>query len=220
MWIDILIAVDPQEVRSAILTLESVVLDCDIDCRLAVLMHGGPRKDFAELDELLSTNEMVELDDKGEEVKRIKSFTWTVAHERRPLNFNTKLAKVGKLKKNALAALVFAGFEMNDPKWFGKVQQTFLKDPRNMVTVVLPFVNGSLHPNRLPHNVDATGRMILGGLDFADILTFCVGGQENLSLDFRKGVRRLGGNRWSIESVRYEFMACPESLEPKAIPFG
>jgi len=200
--IDILIAVQPEQIRSAVITLKSVVLDCDVDCRLAVFMHGGTRKDFSDLDEFLAPSEVVD----GE---LGKEFEWSVAHERSLLSLHTKLEGVGQMKINNLAVLVEPGLAVNDPKWFGKMQQTFLKDPRNMLTIVLPFQNSTLHPNRALPDLQAKGPMIMGGVDFAAILGLCLSG--DVSRDFRYVTKGLGGNRWTIESVRHLFIPCLES---------
>lgn len=213
MQIDILIGVKPQEVREAILTLTSVVLDCDVECRLGVLMHGGTRMDFRELDEHLGPSEFRDEDD------RKKVFFFTVVHGRKTLSPNRILTLLGELKMNKMAALVWPGFAMNDEKWFGKVQQTFIKDPRNMLTIVRPFVNSSMHPFRLPHQIDLSGDMIMGGLDFPVILASCINGKANFGRDLQVITKKLGGNRWMLESVRHTFVECLDLLEPKANVF-
>ncbi len=130
MQIDILIAVEPEQIRSAVITLKSVVLDCDVDCRLAVLMHGGTRKDFSDLDEFLAPSEVIE-----NEIA--KEFEWSVSHERSLLSLHAKLEGVGQMKINNLAVLVEPGLAVNDPKWFGKMQQTFLKKLTSFFTNLL-----------------------------------------------------------------------------------
>lgn len=213
MQIDILIAVKPQEVREAIMTLTSVVLDCDVECRLAVLMHGGTRLDFEELDAHLGPAEF------WDERDRKKDFFFAVEHEQKSLPPNRMLTQLGQMKMNKMAALVWPGFAMNDEKWFGKVQQTFIKDPRNMLTIVRPFVNSSMHPSRLLPQTEVSGHMIMGGLDFPVILASCINGQANFDRDLRTITKKLGGNRWLIESVRHTFVECLDLSEPKANAF-
>ncbi len=213
MQIDILIAVKPQEVREAISTLTSVVLDCDVECRLAVLMHGGTRKNFEELDAHLAPAECWDEND------RKKDFFFEIEHERKTLSPNRLLTQLGEMKRNKLAALVWPGLAMNDPKWFGKVQQTFIKDPRNMLTMVRPFVNSSMHPMRLPSQIESDGHMIMGGLDFPVILASCINGQANFGRDLAMITKKLGGNRWLIESVRHLFIECLDQSESKANVF-
>lgn len=203
MQIDILIAVTPQEIAQAVSTLTSLIIDCDVPCRAAVLMHGGPRKDFAELDEFLAPSE-VEEDRPKESV--MHPFKWRVEHVQKKLPFNTRTARVGYMQTNKIAALVVPGFVTNDPKWFGKVQQTFIKDPRNMLSIVLPFINATLHPNRALPTDEFDGQMIIGGIDLQAILAGCLSGPGRFARDLRSMTKKLGGNRWLLESIRYDFV--------------
>jgi hypothetical protein len=215
MQIDILIEVQPHEVRSSIQTLMNLVLNTDVGCRLVVFMHGAARKTFAELDEFLVQGAVTDMNNVE------YPFSWTVAHDQRNLSFNAAHWRLAPLKKNSLAALVAPGTVVSDEKWFGKVQQTFLKDPRNMLTFVLPFTNSSLPPNKAFSTFEVEAPLIMGGIDFPTILESCVGGEANFAKDLQAATKRLGGNRWLINSVRHVTLPCqePEKSEPETTLF-
>lgn len=209
MEIDVLIVSTPQQARASVLTLGSVVLDCDVDCTVSVLMHGGTRADFADLDEFLATMEVFN----GNPDKPIKKqFRWRARHEKKAMSFGKGLELVSEMMTKPLAVLVQPGLIVNDPKWFGKMQQTFLKDPRNMITVADVFKNIHLPPRRMTNSAQIKSPLIMGGVDLPKICQHCLSGEENFARDLRFTTKQLGGNRWVLDSVRYTFLheSCQE----------
>lgn len=201
--LDLLIAVTPQETRAAVLTLGSLIEDGDLPCRAVVLMHAGPRANFVDLDDFLSTSEVIDSEN------TVKPFEWMIAHSQSALTFSESVQKLGSMKMNSHAVLVKPGLTVEDKKWFGKIQQTFIKDARNMLTVVLPFKNISLPPVRSLPQLQVKGPMIMGGPDLANIFESCTT-EANFARDLRFTSKALGGNRWTIESIRHVFNECQE----------
>lgn len=204
--LDILIPCEADQTEAAIATLKSFVTDTDVGVRLCVLMHGSARLHFKDLDHFLLSREVTD------ENERSKSFEFMVGHESKNMRRPVIYDRLAGMIKNKLAALTTPGIVLNDPKWFGKMQQTFLKDPRNMACFALPFTNVSLPPLRCLPNQPVHGDIILGMQDFRTILSSI---NNTLEEDLRRNVRALGGNRWSTTAVRY-IDACPERSEPQA----
>lgn len=224
MQIDILIGVGPDDSRSAILTLESLVLDCDVRCRLVVLMHGATRQNFVELDGFLASREAVEIEstEEGERVVRAETFDYSVIHAPQKLSFTGAINHLAPKMVNKLAVLVEPGLIMEDPKWFGKMQRPFTFDPHTMLVFAIPLTNTSIPPAKPLPRVAIRGPLIMGGMDFPEILAACVGGDEGFAEDLRKITKKRGGTRWIVNSIRYELMEdeCPEqSEEPQTAPF-
>ena len=225
MQIDIMIGVGPDDPQTAVVTLESIVLDCDVDCRLVVLMHGATRQNFIDLDEFLAARAAVETQDTSEgavEVRR-KAFDWHIIHVPQKLSFTGVISHLAAKMVCKLAVLVEPGLFMCDEKWFGKLQRPFTLDPHTMLTFAEGFTNSNTPPVKPLPRVPCSGPLIMGSLDFSEILASCVGGRKGFAEDLRKIVKKRGGTRWIVNSIRHEMMRdeCPDQLEDQqTVPFA
>lgn len=216
MQIDILIPVRPQEVRHAISTLVSLLENCDVDSRFCVMMHGGPRQAFVELDEFLKPCEH-RMDGKKEGDYVMLPFEWTVKHEQRGLSFSGARSHFPSMIKNRLSVLVDPGVTILDKQWFGKMQRPFLMDRTAMVVVMDEFLNSTMNPGRALVGVAVAGPMVMGSVDFQAIL------EENMAMSPREFgetllhmVRARGGHRWILNSI-WHTLSCPEQSEPQEV---
>jgi hypothetical protein len=209
--VDLLMAVAHDQVRDAILTLRGLILGCDVQCRVAVLMHGALRREFVELDEFLSSSEVLILG-RDDRVKKRCEFVWRAKHEAQRQTFHSQMKALASMKSNKLAVVAWPSIVVDDPRWFGKMQRPFTLDPQTMVVIAHCFDNSNNPPAKPKPKYPFVGPLIMGSVDFPAILNGCVSGETDMGKDIRDVVRRLGGQRWILSSVRFSFLqVCPES---------
>lgn len=217
MQVDVLMAVQPEQVRDAVVTLTSLVLDADVELRLAIHMHGASRQHFGELDRFVSAGEVHD-----QETDQTKKMAWRIHHTSKKLTFTGELNELADMMKNKLAVLAQPCFAIDDPKWFGKLQRPFTVDRHAMLAIVMPFGNISMPPTKPLPRIDAVGPLMMGGADLPAMLKGCLRGKENFALDLREWIKKAGGQRWMVESIRHVILEpqCPARLEEKtAAPF-
>ena len=114
----------------------------DVPFRVIAVIDGGTRADYADFESYLLGMEHTQ-----------------IIHSPKRVYLNQcVLLGIGALQRE-FAALVTPETLIDDPKWFGKMQQVFLKDPHAFVCYGMPNTkDANAPPSRLPQPLKVTMR--------------------------------------------------------------
>ncbi len=213
--LDVLMPVKVEEIPLAITetermasdgTIETIYLGAvprlemftDVPFRLIVCVDGGTHEDVALLRRYLpsATCEWALMQNVG-----VQGFGFTMAELTKHLHYE-------------FVAIVPARIWIDDPKWFGKMQVVFTKDPHCfMVAADVPnTLSSTVPPIKLDHKRHPKSDFLLT----RRAAMKNVGSFEG-SEDFSRQAHQLGGTRWVASGVRYEEANAREdvgALEP------
>jgi len=166
----------------------------DVPFRLVVCVDGGTQEDVAMLRTYLPGGkcEWVLLQNEG-----VQGPAHTMAE------------LVGAVR-NEFVAIVPARIWVDDPKWFGKMQVVFTKDPHCFLVAgdVPNTINATVPPFKLDHKTHPKSDFFLtrkAALQNMGMFT----GSEN----FSRQAHQLGGTRWVASGVRYRDAHAGEKVE-------
>jgi hypothetical protein len=191
LHIDILIPVPVANRDLAIEAIESVAGNTDIPSRYVVILDGGVRGDYAELEAFLAGF--------GQ--------PWKLLHNTQPVYLNQTLREGLEECTAKMTAIVAPQVRLTDPKWFGKAQMIFQRDPVVGIVDTSPNTSSStLHPVRRAHNNPASP-----GCGFAIVQTAFarktpVYGLADPVHQWSRTVMSQGGSAWAAPGIRYHIV--------------
>jgi len=159
----------------------------DIPTRIVVIADGGMRRDLSILESYLPS-----LDH------------WKLLHNEKPVQLNQSIREALEEINTKTFALVGPHVRIDDPKWFGKVQQIFSRDPICGIADMWPNTKSStLYPVKRAQNNPA-----LVGCRFAVVQTAFAKkvppfGDVDPVAHWSKLALTGGGSAWSVPGVRY-----------------
>jgi len=169
--------------------INNVLRDVDVPHRTVVCVDGGTQEDVALLRRYMPS--LAE---------------WALEQNEGVHGIPRTLSAMLQFARNQWIAVVPPHVWINDPKWFGKMQVVFTKDPHCMMVAadVPNTASSTMPPIKLDHKTHPVSpffltslnavRNVLGGgpLDEADYWR-----------EFSQRALALGGTRWVASSVRY-----------------
>jgi hypothetical protein len=186
--LDILVPVPICNVELAPDAIRAITRNTDVPCRVIVMIDGGVRKDFKELEEFLSESEQ----------------PWKLMHNHPAVGLNQTLREGLEECQTKLTAIMGPEVRLLDPQWFGKVQQVFHRDPICGIVDTWPNTKSStLHPVRRAHNNPTSE-----GCRFAVVQTAFARktppyGSSDPMTFWSRSCMANGGSAWAASGVRY-----------------
>jgi hypothetical protein len=169
--------------------IPSLVRDVDVPFRMSVVIDGGTRDDAALLQRYMPTLEDWQLD-QNDGVQGIpKTLTAMLTFARNPF-----------------IVVVPPNIWVRDPKWFGKMQVVFTKDPHCMMVAadVPETVSATMPPQRLDHKTHPSSPFFLTNNNGArNVLGAGPLLEKAYWREYSLRARDIGGTRWVASSVRY-----------------
>lgn len=169
--------------------LPNIVRDVDVPCRVYVVVDGGTREDVALLQRYMPT-----LAD------------WTLDQNEGVFGIPKTLTAMLSFARNQFVAVVPPSIWLDDPKWFGKMQVVFTKDPHcMMVAGDVPNTSSStMPPIKLDHKTHPVSPFFLTSLNAArNVLGVSPLSEVDYWREYSQRALALGGTRWVASSVRY-----------------
>ena len=169
-------------------TLRDIEEFTGVPFRLLVMVDGGMRDDFADLEAYLGGAD----------------YEWKIIHERQPIYYAKAMVELLAVAKAKIIAVIPPNVALKDPKWFGKMQLVFLRDPRAAVVYANQVDPCSLPPQRIfQHEHPGEPMLILQKymLDVIDIQGDEVDAGE-WSAQVSKQALAYGSTRWVAPGVR------------------
>ncbi len=190
--LDILMSVSVKNIPNAVTeigdeyegAIPSLAELTDVPARLVVCVDGGTSEDVELLRRYLPAS----------------SLEWVLMQNDGVLGYERTLAEMVKVCKNEFVAIVPASIWVDDPKWFGKMQVVFTKDPHCfMVAADAPnTVMASMPPFKLDHRQHPKSEFFLTRKAALQNVT-----QFSSCEDFSRKAQQMGGTRWMAGGVRY-----------------
>ena len=164
--------------------IPSIETNSDVPIRLIVCVDGGTREDVELLQRYLPTC----------------SCAWTLSQNMGVKGFAYTLSELARSARNEFVAIVPGNILVEDPKWFGKMQVVFTKDPHCfMVAADVPnTVMASMAPFKLDHRRHPKSEFFLT----RKAALQNVGSFEGVE-SFSRQALALGGTRWIAGGVRF-----------------
>ena len=156
----------------------------DVPFRLVVCVDGGTREDVEPLQTYLP----------GAKCE------WALMQNSGVMGFAYTVSELAKTCRNDWIAIVPAHIWVDDPKWFGKMQVVFTKDPHCFMCAadVPNTLSSTVPPFRLDHKRHSKSNFFLSRRAAMQNV-----GQFESSEDFSRQAHQLGGTRWVASGVRY-----------------
>lgn len=170
-------------------SLDRIVRFTDVPFRLIAIVDGGTRSDLAPLEAHL----------KG------CDFEWTLLHNKRHEYLNSCIRDASEQTRHKLVALIAPQVQIDDGKWFGKMQQVFLKDPICGIVDTIPNTLSSTAPpiRRQMHKGPEDGcRFVLLSQHF--LCRVPPMGKADPVAMWANSAMRGGGTAWLSSGVRYQ----------------
>lgn len=169
--------------------IPSLVRDVDVPFRMSVVIDGGTREDAAVLQRYMPT-----LDD------------WQLDQNNGVQGIPKTLTAMLHFSRNPFIAVIPPHIWLRDPKWFGKMQVVFTKDPHTMMVAadVPETVSATMPPQRLDHKTHPSSPFFLTNVNGArNVLGAGPLQEEDYWREYSLRARDIGGTRWVASSVRY-----------------
>lgn len=156
----------------------------DVPFRLVVCVDGGTREDVEPLQRYMPG----------------ASFEWALMQNTAVMGFAYTVGELAKTARNDWIAIVPAHIWVDDPKWFGKMQVVFTKDPHCFMCAadVPNTLSATVPPFRLDHKRHSKSDFFLSRRAAMQNV-----GQFEGSEDFSRQAHQLGGTRWVASGVRF-----------------
>lgn len=169
--------------------IPSLVRDTDVPFRIYAVVDGGTSEDVAVLRRYMPT-----LQD------------WALDQNTAVVGISDTLSRMLIAARNQFVAVVPPYIWVDDPKWFGKMQVVFTKDPHTMMVGadVPNTISSTMPPQKLDHKTHPVSPFFLSSLNAvrnalgADPLR-----GEDYWREYSRRALELGGTRWVASGVRY-----------------
>ena len=169
--------------------LPRLVADTDVPCRFCVVVDGGTREDVALLQRYMPT--LVD---------------WNLEQNSGVEGIPSTLSAMLTSARNQFIVVVPPHIYLDDPKWFGKMQVVFTKDPHCMIVGadVANTVDSNAHPVKLGYKIHPVSPMFLTTLNAVrNVLGAGPLREGDYWREFSQRAHGLGGTRWVASGVRH-----------------
>ena len=173
---DAVMPVSPSNADAASFAISKLREHTDVPFRMIVVLDGGLRTDYRMLEVVLAEGERK---------------SWTLLHEEKRVGFTACVATGLQCTETKTALVTSSTIAVDDPRWFGKMQQIFHKDPRALVVAARPLTNNrGFHPRR--ETPDFNSRFFLVKTAGDGIV---IGKKEPMEMVLESAIRH-GGTTW------------------------
>ncbi len=176
-------------------SLDRILQFTDVPFRVVAIVDGGTRSDLAPLEAYLNGVD----------------YEWELLHNSKPEYLNSCLKSAAERTRHKLVALVAPEVLIDDGKWFGKMQQVFLKDPICGIVDTLPnTLSATVHPIRrsIHKGPEAGCRFAMMSQHF--ICKVPPIGKVDPVQMWAGSAMRGGGTAWLATGVRYQKVEAKE----------
>jgi hypothetical protein len=204
--LDIIVPIPISNVELAPDAISAIAQNTDVPFRLIVMVDGGVRKDFEQLEMFLATF--------GQ--------SWQLLHNNPAVGLNQTLREGLDECTQKLTAIIGPEVRLADPQWFGKVQVVFHRDPICGIVDTWPNTkSATLHPVKRAHNNPTSEgcRLVVVQTAFAK-KTPPFGANDPMTY-WSRFCMSNGGSCWAAPSVRYsEVEHSPHELSRVTVARG
>jgi hypothetical protein len=186
--LDVLVPIPLANAALAVDAIKSIRENTDLAFRLVVILDGGIRSDYAQLESFMAGYE-------GQ---------WKMLHNKHPVHLNQTLREGLEECDAKITAIIAPQVRLQDPQWFGKAQVIFHRDPVVGIVDTEPNTkSATLHPVRRANTNPAAP-----GCPFAIVQTaFARKTQPFGDVDavsfWSRYVMANGGSSWAAPGIRY-----------------
>lgn len=169
--------------------IPNVVRDVDVPFRIHVVVDGGTREDVALLQRYMPTL--------GQ---------WSLEQNEGVHGIPRTLSAMLSFAQNPWIAVVPPSTWLDDPKWFGKMQVVFTKDPHCMMVAadVPNTLSSTMPPVKLDHKTHPVSPFFLSTANAVrNVLGVSPLTEAEYWREFSQRALGLGGTRWVASAVRY-----------------
>lgn len=186
--LDIIVPVPISNVDLAPDAIAAIARHTDVPFRIIVMVDGGVRKDFEQLEHFMAGFE----------------HSWKLMHNRPEVGLNQTLREGLEECVQKLTAIICPEVRLADPQWFSKVQVVFHRDPICGIVDTWPNTkSATLHPVKRAHNQPTSEgcRFVVVQTIFAK-KTPPFGAVDPMTF-WSRSCMANGGSAWAASSVRY-----------------
>jgi hypothetical protein len=186
--LDIIVPIPICNVELAPDALTAIAQHTDVPFRVIVMVDGGVRKDFEQLEAFLAGFES----------------SWKLMHNSPEVGLNQTLREALEECTQKLTAVIAPEVRLLDSQWFGKVQVVFHRDPICGIADTWPNTkSATLHPVRRAHNNPTSDGCRFAVLQTAFAKKTPPYGAVDPMTFWSRYCMAHGGSSWAVPSVRY-----------------
>ena len=186
--LNVLVPVPVSNAGLAVEAIEAIAKHTDIPFSLVVILDGGMRDDYIELEAFLS----------GYAGK------WKLLNNLTPVYLNQSIREGLEECDQKLTAIIQPQVRIDDPQWFGKAQVIFSRDPICGIVDTWPNTKSTtMHPVRRQHNRPADDGSFFAIVQTAFARKTVPFGVVDPFQFWSRSVMGNGGSSWAAPSIRY-----------------